>query len=151
MLDASPDELDRHRLGLKSARLDWLQLISEGTEHLLGRMRAAVTMANSKVLFNPMQSPTVVESGNHVVAGVREFHDLLGIESGGASTEARRWRGAVADHLDTARATGSLGIDSVTRLGSGTRGHARSARAKFSVAIAERKVRRREDDVGQDQ
>lgn len=151
VLDASPDELDRHRLGLKSARLDRLQLISEVTEHLLGRMKAAVAMANSKVLFNPMQSPTVVESGNHVVAGVHEFHDLLGIESGGASTEARRWREAVADHLDTARATGSLGIDSVTRLGSETRSYARSARAKLSDAIAERKVRRREDDVGQDE
>lgn len=146
VLDASPDELDRHRLGLKSARLDRLQLISETTERLLIRMNAAVATANSKVLFNPMQSPAVVKSGNYVVAGVHEFHDLLGIESGGASTEARRWREAVGDHLDTARATGSLGIDSVTRLGSETRGRARSARSKLSEAIAERKASRRSDD-----
>ena len=37
VLDASPDELDRHRLGLKSARRDRLELISERTEHLLDR------------------------------------------------------------------------------------------------------------------
>ena len=36
VLDASPDELDRHRLGLKSARRDRLELISERTEYLLG-------------------------------------------------------------------------------------------------------------------
>lgn len=79
VLDASPDELDRHRLGLKSARRDRLELISERTEHLLSRLNAAVGMANSKVLFNPKQSPAVVKSSNHVAAGVDEFHKLLGI------------------------------------------------------------------------
>ena len=82
VLDASPDDLDRHRLGLKSARRDRLELISDRTEHLLGRMNAAVGVANSKVLFNPKQSPAVVKSSNHVAAGVHEFHELLGIESG---------------------------------------------------------------------
>ena len=53
VLDASPDELDRHRLGLKAARRDRLELISQSTEHLLARMDAAVGKANSKVLFNP--------------------------------------------------------------------------------------------------
>ena len=36
VLDASPDELDRHRLGLKSARRDRLELISERTERSVG-------------------------------------------------------------------------------------------------------------------
>ena len=65
------------------------KLISEHTEYLLGRMTAAVGMANSKVLFNPMQSPAVVKSSNHVAAEVREFHELLGIESGREPSEAR--------------------------------------------------------------
>src|SRR6185503_21145543 len=56
VLDASPDELDRHRLGLRSAQRNRLELISERTERLLGRMNAAAGMANSKVLFNPKQS-----------------------------------------------------------------------------------------------
>ena len=75
VLDASPDELDRHRLGLKSARRDRLDLISERTEHLLDRMNAAVGMANSRVLFNPKQSPAVVRSSNHVATEVHEFHN----------------------------------------------------------------------------
>lgn len=146
VLDASPDELDRHRLGLKSARRDRLKLISERTEHLLGRMNAAVGMANSKVLFNPKQSPALVKSSNHVAAGVHEFHELLGIESGRESSEARRWREAAAERWDKARATGAQGIDDVKRFGSETRGQARSVRYKLSDRIAERKLRRREDD-----
>lgn len=146
VLDASPDELDRHRLGLKSARRDRLELISERTEHLLGRMNAAVGMANSKVLFNPMQSPAVVKSSNHVVAGVHEFHDLLGIESGRKSSEARRWSEAAAERLDKARATGAQGIDDVKRFGSETRSQVGSVRDKLSDRISERKRRRREDD-----
>ena len=120
VLDASPDELDRHRLGLKCARLDRLELISERTELLLGRMSAAVAMANSKVLFNPKQSPAVVKSSNHVVAEVHEFHELLGIVAGHESSEARRWRDAAAEHLDNARARPDH-MASIASLGSGAR------------------------------
>jgi hypothetical protein len=146
VLDASPEELDRHRLGLKSAQRDRLELISERTEHLLVRMNAAVGRANSKVLFNPKQSPAVVMSSNHVAAEVHEFHELLGIESGPESSEARRWSEAAAERWDEARATGAQGIDDVRRFGSKTRGQAGSVRDKLSDKIAERKLRRREGD-----
>ena len=146
VLDASPDELDRHRLGLKSARRDRLELISERTEHLLGRMNAAVGRANSKVLFNPKQSPAVVKSSNHVAAEVHEFHELLGIESGRESSEARRWSEAAAERWDSARATGASSVDAVKNFGGETRDQARSVKDKLSNRIAERKLRRSEDD-----
>ena len=60
VLDASPDEMDRHRLGLKAAKQDRLELISQSTERLLVRMIAAADMANSKVLLHPNMSPAVV-------------------------------------------------------------------------------------------
>ena len=150
VLDASPDELDRHRLGLKSARRDRLELISERTEELLGRMNAAVGRANSKVLFNPKQSPAVVKSSNHVAAGVHEFHELLGIESGRESSEARRWREAAAERWDSARATGATSVDAVKNFGGETRDQARTLKDKLSNRIAERKLRRREDDEQHD-
>ena len=151
VLDASPDELDRHRLGLKSARRDRLELISERTERLLGRMNAAVGMANSKVLFNPKQSPAVVKSSNHVAAEVHEFHELLGIESGRESSEARRWREAAAERWDSARATGASSVDAVKNFGGETRDQARSVKGKLSNRIAERKLRRSEDDEQHDE
>src|SRR3954469_17037923 len=128
VLDASPDELDRHRLGLRAARRDRLQLVSATIDRLLGRMDAAVGRANSKVLFNPKQSPAVVKSSNHVAAGVHEFRELLGIESGRESSEARRWKEAAAERWDKARATGAQGIGEVKRVGSATRGQAGSVK-----------------------
>ncbi len=151
VLDAYPDELDRHRLGLKAARRDRLELISEHTEHLLARMNAAVGTANSKVLLHPTSSPAVVESSNHVAADVHDFHGLLGIESGRESSEARRWKEAAAEQWDRVRASGGQGIDSVKRFGSETRGQARSVRNKLSDRIAERRLRRREDDEEHDE
>ena len=145
VLDASRDELDRHRLGLKSARQDRLQLISERTDRLLGRMDAAVGRANSKVLFNPKQSPAVVRSSNNVAAGVHEFHELLGIESGRESSEARRWSEAAAERWDSARGTGASAVHTVKDFGGETRDQARSMKDKLSARIAERKLRQSED------
>lgn len=146
VLDASPDELDRHRLGLNSARQDRLSLISERTESLLGRMNAAVAKANSKVLFNPKQSPAVVQSSNSVAADVQEFHALLGIESGGESSAAKRWREAAGETLDKARATGAHGVDGLKRFGGGARDQAGSMRHKLTDKLAERTRPRRNDD-----
>ena len=146
VLDASPDELDRHRLGLKAARRNRLELISQSTEHLLARMDAAAGTANSKVLLNPTQSPAVVESSNHVAVDVHDFHGLLGIESGRESSEARRWGDAAAERWDKTRETGAQGIDAAKRFGSEALGQARSVKGKLSDKFAERKPRRSEDD-----
>lgn len=146
VLDASPDELDKHRLGLRAAREDRLDLISDRTAYLLGRMNAAVAKANSKVLFNPKQSPAVVESSNVVVAEVREFHELLGIESGRESSEAKRWREAAAERLDQARSAGGQGVEGLKRFGGEAREQAGSMKDKLSEKLAERKRARRSDD-----
>jgi hypothetical protein len=146
VLDASPDELDRHRLGLKAARRDRLELLTQSTERLLARMNAAVGIANSKVLLHPTSSPAVVESRNRVAIDVHDFRGSLGIESGRESSEARRWRQAAVERWDKARVSGAQAIDDVKRIGSETRGQARSVKDKLSERIAERRLRRREGD-----
>ena len=146
VLDASPDELDRHRLGLLSARRDRLELIAERTDGLLERMKAAVTRANSKVLFNPMQSPAVVRASNQLAVKVFELHEVLEIEAGHESSEARRWREAASERLELTRAAGASGVDTVKKVGGETRNQARSAKDKLATRIAERKLRRGEDD-----
>ena len=145
VLDASPDELDRHRLGLKAARQDRLELISERTERLLRRMNAAVGSANSKVLFNPTSSPAVVRSRNHVATEIFDFRGLLGIDSGLESAEAKRWKEAAGESWEKARVTGTRGIDSAKQFGSETSGHAKSAKDKLSEKIAGRMLRRGKD------
>jgi hypothetical protein len=141
VLDASSDELDRHRVGLKAARQDRLELISEITERLLLRMNSAVDRANSKVLFNPTSSPAVVRSRNHVATEIFDFRVLLGIGSGLESAEAKRWKEAAGESWESARVTGIRGIDSAKQFGSETGRHAKSAKDK----IAGRTLRRRQD------
>ncbi|MFI1279946.1 hypothetical protein ACH4U5_04165 [Streptomyces sp. NPDC020858] len=150
VLDASPEELDGHRLGLKAARQGRLEHISRSTERLVARMNAAAGRANSKVLLHPTKSPAVVQSSNHVVTGVHDFHGRLGIESGRQSSETRRWVEAAAEARDKALETGAKGVDAARSLGNETLDRAGSVKGRLSSEIAQRARRRREDEKERD-
>ncbi|MFJ8691113.1 hypothetical protein [Micromonospora wenchangensis] len=147
VLDASPGELDGHRLGLTAARKNRLELISRCTERLMARMDAAAGRANSKVLLNPMDSPAVVQASNHVTTAIIDLHGRLGIESARQSSEARRWTDAAKEVRDKALETGVDGVDAAKRLGNEGFDRARSATGKLS-GLAERVLRRRGDEEG---
>jgi hypothetical protein len=146
VMGAAPDDLDGHRLGLKAARQDRLDLITKCTERLIARMDAAAVTANSKVLLHPGRSRDVVDSSNHVAIAVGEFQGSLGIDSGRRSLEARRWVEAASQAKESALETGSDSVDAIKRLGTGTVQRAKSARGGISKRIAERPLRRHEDD-----
>lgn len=151
VLDASPSELDRHRLGLRSARQNRLELMSASVDHLLTRMNAAVGTANTKVLFHPTGSPAVVESRNHVATQVHGFRELLELESSTESSDARQWTEAASEQWDKTRDTGAQGIRTVKRLGGETLGQAKSFGGKLSGRLGERKNRRRENEEQPDE
>ena len=142
VLDASPDELDQHRLGLKNARQNRLAVISKSTKRLISRMDAAAGIAGAKVLLHPMAAGAVVLSSNQVAAGVGQFHQGLGIEGSRESLEAKRWLSAVAEVRDKAVETGTTGVDATKRLGSEGRDRARSMTGKLAGGIADRTRRR---------
>ena len=146
VLDAAPDDLDGHRLGLKAARQERLELISRSTEQLMARMEAAASLANAKVLLHPGRSRDVVNSSNHVALAVGDFHGRLGIERGRQSVEARRWTDAATEVRSKVLQTGADGVGAARRLGNDTFDRARSTRNVLSRRIAERPLRRREDD-----
>jgi hypothetical protein len=150
VLDAAPDELDRHRLGLRAARQNRLGLISRSTERLMARMDAAAGAANTKVLLHPTTSRYVVHSTNHVSVAVVDFHGRLGIERGRQSLEAKRWVDATAEARDKVLGTGAEGVDTARRLGNETLDRARSMTGKLSNGIAERTLRRRGNDEERD-
>ncbi|MFP8962818.1 hypothetical protein ACLIYP_19995 [Streptomyces nanhaiensis] len=151
VLDASPEELDGHRLGLKAARRKRLEYIARSTERLVARMNAAAEAANSKVLLHPTKSPAVVRSSNQVVTGVHDFHGRLGIESGRRSSEARRWAEAAAEARDKALETGAKGIGAARSLGSETLEKAGSVKDRLSSQITERARRRRGNEEKRDE
>jgi hypothetical protein len=81
VLDAAPDELNSHRIGLRSARDDRFETIARSTGNLLARINAVAALANTKVLLlHPTTSPSVVRSAKGVAASVSEFHRRIGIE-----------------------------------------------------------------------
>ena len=97
VLDASPGELDGHRLALNADRQARRERVSRETGRLMARMAAAAGMANSKVLLHSAKSRAVVGSANHVGIAVDDFRRPLGIESGRHSLDATRWRDAARD------------------------------------------------------
>lgn len=90
VLDESPEKLDAYRRGLKKARQKRRELVSGHTTHLLDRMDAAVGTANAKMVWNRTRCLEVVDSANHLAAGVHNFHGLLRIESDPRSWQERR-------------------------------------------------------------
>jgi rRNA processing protein Krr1/Pno1 len=146
VLDTTPEELDRHRLALRAARQNRMELISRSTERLMARVDAAVGTANTKVLLHPTASPAVVHSSNHVAIAVADFRGRLGIERGRQSLDARRWADAAAEARDKVLETGAEGVSAASRLGNETLDRARSVTGKLSSGIAGRVLRRSGDD-----
>lgn len=151
VLDGSPDELDQHRIALKAARRNRLELIAQSTERLLARMDAAAGAANSKVLLHPIASRAVVDSTNHVAIVVVDFHGRLGIDSDRESLEARRWVDAAVDARDDVLEAGAEGVGVAIRIGGETVDRAKSMTDKFSSKVAEQARRFRGADESSDQ
>lgn len=157
VLDASPQELDRHRLALRAARQNRLELIKGSTERLMARMDAAAGRANTKVLLHPAKSGAVIQSGEYVWDAVVDFQGRLGIEGTRQSLEARRWGDAAAEMRDKVLETGAEGIDAAKNLSNETFDAAkhmsietldrvRSATGRLSSVMAQRIRRWRRDD-----
>ena len=145
VLGSSPDDLNQHRLGLKAARQNRLDLISQCTGQLMARMQAAgaIGLANTNILLHPQTSRAVVESSNRVVAAVADFHDRLGIERDRQHVGPKRWLDALAEVRDKALETGAGAVGSARALGTETLDRARSATDKLTIELAEQALRRR--------
>ncbi len=132
VLDSDPDELDRHRVGLRAARQDRLEMISQTTWRLIERMEVAVGRANANVLLHPTKAPAVVESRNVVSNDISEFHHVLAIEAESTSAESRRWSEAAGESWDKVRDTSTDGLGAIKQFGSDTLNQVGSAKAKLT-------------------
>lgn len=146
VLETAPDDLDGHRLGLKAARDNRLNIISQSTLGLLSRMHSAAGTANSKVLLNPIQAPAVVAASTKVTASVADFHESLGIGLEQDTVEQRRWAAAAGEVRDRARARGVDTLAAGKRLGSETGGRAVTGTSKLAGRIANKARRHRDAD-----
>ncbi|MFC8734340.1 hypothetical protein ACFT5B_17950 [Luteimicrobium sp. NPDC057192] len=141
VLDASPEELDEHRIGLRAARDQRLDLIARNTAELLDRIAAASGLANARALLHPSVAPGVVRANNAVTSQIVDFRGRLGIEDDQRTLDARRWLEAAVDTKDKVLETGTESVDAAKRLGSGALGRARRMTGKVAGGIAERATR----------
>lgn len=136
VLDASPDELDRHRVALQTARRKRRDQISRTTERLVARIDAAAETTNAQVLLHPIQSGAVIQSSNHVATEVIAFNERIGIESGRQTLEAKRWTAAAGEVRDKVVDTSADGVDTAKRFGIKTLAGAKSTSDKvFETSV----------------
>lgn len=146
VLDSGAGDLDRHRLGLKTARRERLSIIGTTTARLIERMQVAATRANEKVLTNPWKAPSVVRSVNSVSSSVAEFHGHLGLDTSHDAAATRGWRQAASDLRDRVVESGADGLETgkgaARRIGSDSRQKARVLSQQVSRNIGERPIPR---------
>lgn len=142
---SAPEELDLHRVGLRAAREKRLEQIARSTGDLVQRLDEAAVRANSKVLWNPAQSPGVVRSSNTVAGSVLELDRRLGIERGRDEVVTRRWTEAAIEARDRALDRSAGGVREGRRRSSDALTAARNIGGKVSGRIADRAERRRSD------
>lgn len=137
VLDAAPDELEAHRLGLKRSRAARLERIAAGTTRVLSRIESVASTANDKVLIHPSKAPAVAQACQATSLEVARFHEAVGIEASSDVPAARRWSEAARETggkaIETggkALATGTDGARVVKRAGSGAAARGKSASGK---------------------
>lgn len=137
VLDAAPDELEAHRLGLKRARVARLERIADSTARILTRVEAVASTANDKVLIHPSKAPAVAQACQATSLDVARFQEAVGIQSSSEVPEARRWTEAVRQTggkaIETggkALATGTDGARVVKRAGGDAAARGKSASGK---------------------
>ena len=146
VLDASPEELERHREAVQVARRNRLELITRSTEALLARMEVAAGTANAKVLIHPRSAQTVVHARNQVVSNVVDFQELLGLKGEQSAIEKRRWLDAAVDARDKVVETSAESIGTAVRAGGEGLNSAKSATGRFASGVTQRLPRRRTRD-----
>lgn len=108
------------------------------------------------VLLNPAASRSVVKSSNEAAAGIADFQELLGINTGREALEARLWPEAAvdvkdrvvvagADGVDAAKRLSAEGVDAAKRLRAETMGKAKAASGKVASRLAQQSSRWRRD------
>ncbi|MBX3194775.1 MAG: hypothetical protein KF727_06700 [Microbacteriaceae bacterium] len=117
VLDASPGDLDQHRLALKAARKKRLEAIAHSTSRLAERMAMAASATSPTVALHPLATRGVVASSNYIGSAVSSFQVALGVESEHVALGAKPWREAVVETKDQVISAGADGVEFARELG----------------------------------
>jgi len=147
VLDAAPHELDEHRVGLKVARENRVDVICRSTAGILARMATRAEATNKKVLLHPFAARAVIHAANDVAVDVGTFHGVLGVDGAHQVLEAKRWTVAAEEARDKVLATGAAGAAVAARAGSHGFDRARMLVNSVATEVANRTRARPDDDA----
>lgn len=142
VMDTNPSDLDQHRIGLQVAREKRLKAISVALESMLDRVTESVDRANTKVLFNPIQTPKTVESCRTIAISIIEVSAIFGVTTPEQSADARRWVDAATERIEATRQATSGTAEAVQHVSKEAAANAKALKGKISNKIAERRQRK---------
>ncbi len=145
VLDASPEELDRHRVGLAKARAKRRDQILQTTTRLLARIDAMAKLTNGEILRNPFNAQTVMKTVERTGSDIVKFHAVLGVSAERVELEAKSWIGAAAEVRDGAIEAGAEGVKVAVRVSSSTVENVRQGAGRLAADVSRRLLRKEED------
>jgi hypothetical protein len=144
VLDATPDELDRHRIGVQKAARNRLEAITATTTRLLRRMDEVAGLTSSTVLMNPFNSRKVVTSINSTGAEIVQFHGVIGVAGEYEAIEAKRWVDAAGEVRDDAVEKGVEAVEVTLRWGMEAADKTRKSVGRIAADVSEKLHRDRD-------
>ena len=130
-MDASLEELEQHKTGLRAAREKRRALIMHTTTSLLTQIEATARKANTRVLLQPIQAKAVIVPANDSAEQIIDFQRLLGAELSREAIDAKRWLQAVAEAKDAVVDTTLDHAQTLKEFSEETQGKARVSRSAF--------------------
>ncbi|AKV55842.1 hypothetical protein BACT_0111 [Bifidobacterium actinocoloniiforme DSM 22766] len=129
----APDELDQHRLSLKSARGHRLDRIASIVDRLAASAKGAGDAANRQILLHPSNAPASVELANEIGARASEFSRTVELDRQVEAIEARPWKDAAQEAGGKLIQTSTQGLNEAKQWGTAAIGGA--------VTVSEQAIR----------
>ena len=146
VLDASPEELDRHRVGLAKARTKRREQILQTTTRLLARIDAMAKLTNGEILRNPFNSQAVMKTVERTGSDIVQFQTVLGVVAERGAVEAKSWRGAAGEVRDDVVEAGAEGVKVAARFANDTVEKARQSFGHLASDLSKRLLRQRDQE-----
>lgn len=145
VLTSETDQLESHRIALRTARTNRLNLIAGSTRGLLTRIDAAAGTANAKVLLHPTSARDVVGSSARIERALVDFQVALGVREERDAIVARKWRDAATELRNRAIESGTAGVEGARRLGGASVERAKQAATGVSAKVTELRAGKPDD------
>lgn len=102
VLDVEPEDLERHRLGLRTARMRRFAKVENAMGSFAAQLTEKAEWANKEIFLHPIKTPQLVSSAQNISRTVSEFQHLIGVEVNNGVVDVRPWKEGAIEARDGA-------------------------------------------------